>query len=265
MARGSEFNGAKGHSARIAAVLAAGALVAVALVGGLVFWGLSSGGGSTPGPRTAVIVDQLSLTQPNPAFVEEARSVLEQAGYLVDYFQGGEVTVEFYSGLALRDYDLVILRAHSGMAAVSGELTDYVGLFTGEPYSERKYAELEAAGLVGPSTYYEGSDERLFGISPEFITSGMSGKFDGTTIIMMGCDGLKSETTAQAFVGKGAKVVVGWSARVSAEHTDAATEHLLRHLVIEKLEPQEAVAQTMAEVGWDPQYGGRLLVYPRKG
>jgi len=187
--------------------------------------------------------------------------VLEQAGYLVDYYEGDEVTVEFYAALPTHDYDLVILRAHSGLAAVEGELEDYVGLFTGEPYDETKYADLEDAGLVGPASYYEGS-ERVFGVSPGFITSGMEGEFHGATVIMMGCDGLKFEATAEAFVRKGAKVVVGWSARVSAEHTDAATEHLLRHLLIDKLGPQEAVAQTMAEVGWDPQYGGRLLSYP---
>ena len=246
---------------RIVVTFAAVGLASVALIAAVVVWGLPFGGGSPPGPRTAAIVDQLSLTQPNPAFVETARSVLEQAGYLVDYYEGDEVTVEFYATLPTRDYDLVILRAHSGLAAVEGELEDYVGLFTGEPYSETKYTDLEDAGLVGPASYYEGS-ERVFGVSPGFITSGMEGEFHGATVIMMGCDGLKFEATAEAFVRKGAKVVVGWSARVSAEHTDAATEHLLRHLLIDKLGPQEAVAQTMAEVGWDPQYGGRLLAYP---
>jgi hypothetical protein len=243
----------------IAALVAAAALFAAALVGALVFWGPSSGG--PPGPETAVIVDQLSLTQPNAAFAEEARSVLEQAGYLVDDFEGEEVTVEFYSGLPLRDYDLVILRVHSGQAAVWGEPTDYVGLFTGEPYNDTKYAEAEDAGLVGAATYYHGS-ERIFGISPEFITSGMWGKFHGTTVIMMGCDGLKSETTARAFIDKGAKAVVGWSGRVSAKHTDAATERLLQHLLIERHTMRDAVALTMAEVGPDPDYGSTLLSYP---
>jgi hypothetical protein len=240
---------------------AAIAIATAALIAVAIFWGLPFGGGSRAGPRTAAIVDQLSLTQPNPAFAQTVRSVLEQAGYLVDYYEGGEVTVEFYSGLPSHDYDLVILRAHSGLAAVEGELEDYVGLFTGEPYDGTKYADLEDAGLVGPASYYEGS-EKVFGVSPGFITSGMEGDFHGATVIMMGCDGLKFEATAQAFVRKGAKAVVGWSARVSAEHTDAATEQLLRHLLIDKLGPQEAVAQTMAEVGWDPQYGGRLVAYP---
>ena len=161
------------------------------------------------GPKTAVIVDQLSLTQPNPAFAEEARSVLAQAGYLVDDFEGHEVTVEFYSGLPLRDYDLVILRAHSGLTEVWGEESDYIGLFTNEPYNDTKYADAVDAGLVGAATYYRGG-ESVFGISPEFITSGMLGQFHGTTVIMMGCDGLTYDSAAQAFIRKGAKVVFGW-------------------------------------------------------
>jgi hypothetical protein len=245
---------------RIVFALAAAALASAGLVIAAVFWGLSSGG-EPSGPKTAAIVDQLSLTQPNPAFAEAARGVLEQAGYLVDYYEGNEVTVDFYSRLPTHDYDLVVLRAHSGLAAIEGEMEDYVGLFTGEPYDETKYADLEEAGLVGPASYFDGS-ERVFGISPGFITSSMEGEFDGATVILMGCDGMKFEATADAFVRKGAKAVVGWSARVSAEHTDAATEDLLRRLLVDGLDTKEAVAATMSEVGWDPQYGGRLVSYP---
>ena len=37
------------------------------------------------GPPRAAIVDQLSLTVPNPDFVESATETLERAGYIVDY------------------------------------------------------------------------------------------------------------------------------------------------------------------------------------
>ena len=79
---------------------------------------------------------------------------------------------------------------------------------------------------------------------------------------MMGCDGLTMDATAKAFVDKGAKAVVGWSGRVSASHTDAATEQLLGHLLMERLPTGDAVAQTMAEVGPDPTYGSTLRLYP---
>ncbi len=45
-------------------------------------------GGDDPvandGVKRAVIVDQLSLTQPNPDFISEARSTLAAAGYTVE-------------------------------------------------------------------------------------------------------------------------------------------------------------------------------------
>jgi hypothetical protein len=231
----------------------------------VVFWGLSPGGGSTAGPKTAVIVDQLSLTQPNPAFAEAATSTLEQAGYAVDYHPGEEVTVEFYRQLPTHEYDLLILRVHSGLARDNGKPTGYVSLFSGEPFSEAFHDaetfEDAEAGRLGRATQYEGGAE-YYGIVPAFIQSSMRGTFRNATVILMGCDGLATETTAKAFIRKGAKVVVGWSARVSAPHTDAATERLLQHLLIEELGPQEAVAQTMADMGPDPTYDSTLLYYP---
>ena len=44
---------------------------------------------------------------------------------------------------------------------------------------------------------------------------------------MMGCDGLRSQVTAEAFLDKGASAFVSWSTRVSADHTDGATRRLL--------------------------------------
>jgi len=82
---------------------------------------------------------------------------------------------------------------------------------------------------------------------------------------MLGCDGLITDATAAAFVHKGAKTVVGWSGRVLAEHTDAAAEHLLRHLLADGLTPQGAVARTMAEVGPDPEFKSVLRLYPSEG
>ena len=241
-------------------------LLAVAVVSGLaVYLSLALGaGGSGSGPRTAVIVDQLSLTQSNPAFAEAATHILQEAGYVVDYYPGEEVTVELYRNLPTHGYDLLLLRVHSGLARDYGKPTGYVSLFSGEPFSETRYAAEKAAGLLGRATYYDGSPE-YFGIVPDFVQSTMNGRFGGATVILMGCDGLKSDTIAQAFLRKGAKVVVGWSGRVSAKHTDAATESLLRHVLVDGLAIGDAVARTMAEVGPDPEYGSFLGVYPGKG
>lgn len=235
------------------------AALAAALVGGLVFRNLSSDG--VPSPKTAVIVDQLSLTEPNPAFVDTATKLLEQADYAVDYYSGEEVTVDFYRDLPTRGYDLIILRVHSGLAREEGKPTGYVSLFTGEPFDDTKHYEEGEAKLLGRARYYDGSPE-YFSIVPDFIDLSMAGRFPGTTIIVMGCDGLMTDTTAEAFVRKGAEVVIGWNGPVSAAHTDKATERLLQHLVLEEYTAREAIARTMAEVGPDPDYDTVLLMYP---
>jgi hypothetical protein len=182
---------------------------------------------------------------------------------------GEEVTVDFYRTLPTHDYDLIILRVHSGIAEetdlTTGETTkrEYVSLFTGEPYSRDKYPE-EPIGRLGKATYYEGAPP-LFGIGPDFITHSMRGSFDKTLIVLMGCDGLRSQRTAQAFLDKGASAFVSWSKAVSASHTDAATERLLEKLVIDGLPVRDAVAQTSAELGPDPSYGAELRVLPDEG
>ena len=43
--------------------------------------------------------------------------MLRDAGYSVSYYQGEQVTVDFYRELAARNYDLVILRVHSAHVA----------------------------------------------------------------------------------------------------------------------------------------------------
>jgi len=249
-------------------------LVALALAGGLVAAALVfSGvlGGSSAGPKTAAIVDQLSLTSPNPGFAEAATDLLEGARYTVDYYPGEQVTVDYYRNLPTHGYDLLILRVHSGIAeevnATTGEKTEreYVSLFTGEPYDETKYPQERHPEVqndrVGKATYYEGAPP-LFGIGPEFVEHSMRGGFDKTLVILMGCDGLRSTRTAEAFVEKGADAFVSWSRTVSADHNDAGSERLLQHLVVDGLTLGEAVAQTNAELGPDPGYGAELRVYP---
>jgi hypothetical protein len=222
-------------------------------------------GDSSSGPKRAVIVDQLSLTQPNPDFVSNVRNTLSGAGYEVDYFPGEQVTVELYRTLPKQHYDLVILRVHAGITqeidASSGQTTptEYVSLFTGEAYDESKYSASERVGHLGRATYNsDPAGEALFAIGPRFVEESMTGRFDGATVIMMGCDGLRSQRTGQAFLNKGASAFVSWSSQVSAPHTDAATEKLLQHLVIENKPAQAAVNETAAEVGRDPAFGAEL-------
>jgi hypothetical protein len=216
--------------------------------------------GSATGPRAA-IVDHLALTQPNPSFAEATTDLLDQAGYAIDYYPGEEVTVDFYRQLPTLGYELIILRVHSALGKVGDRPADWVTLFTSEPYDKTRFRNDQTKQRLSMVSYYQDGPQ-YFGIMPGFIKSSMKGDFPDTTIVIMGCDGLKSDTVAEAFVEKGAKAVVAWDGLVSPEHTDAATERLLQHLLIDGLALPEAVAQTMAELGPDPSYDSVLRLYP---
>lgn len=254
------------------AILVAAALLALIAAGG--FFGLSRSGQSdqqspvptmaapATGPNKVAIVDQLSLTEPNPAFVETTEKLLERAGYIVDYFPGEEVTVDFYRDLPTHGYSLVILRNHSSVVRTTvSDATGVTGLYTSEPYSKNKYSLEQKTRRLIVAWYNEGGPQ-YFGIAPEFVRSSMKGDFAGATVILMGCDGLSSEMLAEALLERGAGAVIGWTGLVSATHTDAATEHLLQHHLLDGLPMQQALEQTMAEVGPDPEYDSTLLLYP---
>jgi hypothetical protein len=228
---------------------------------------LSAGGGGAPQTNTkrAIIVDQLTLTQPDPDFVSQARATLAQAGYSVDYVSGDAVTVDFYRTLPSRGYDMVLLRAHAGITtevdATTGQATkeQYVSLFTNEPYDTTKYSS-DQLNRLGKGKYTENDPNPLFAIGPKFVTDSMTGNFNHAVVVAMGCDGLRSNTTAQAFLDKGASAFVSWTKPVSGPHTDEATAKFLQHYLIEKESVQQAVQQTANEVGPDPTYDGELRV-----
>ena len=214
------------------------------------------------GPPRAAIVDQLSLTAANPQFIEETRALLEANGYVVDYVGGEDVTVDFYRTLPERDYDLVLLRVHSTAIISRGEEdVTSVSLFTGQPYSRDLYSEEQIQGRVGFAQYSEGAP-KLFGITSDFVRDSMKGKFQDTVVLMMGCQGFINDRGAEAFTDRGARTFIGWDGLVSAQHTDKATELLLRHLVTEGAGADQAVALTMADVGPDPDFGSRLVSQP---
>ena len=238
-------------------------------------------GFTQPSPPKAAIVDQGSLaptTGPNPVFVEKATGILKEAGFNVDYYPGEEVTVEFYRNLPNYDYDLIIVRTHSAMlnpnkykkldSASNFPKESYLCIFTNEPVNEKKvekyYFDVVNKRLIG--SFYKKGDEMkgdlYFGISPCFVTLSMRWKFDDTIIIMTGCDGLKKERMAKAYIQKGCKVYISFSGLVSADYTDKTTIYLLQHLLLEKLPVKEAVGETMREVGPDPTYKSVLGFYP---
>lgn len=231
------------------------------LVVGALFLAALATGGLSAGPARAAIVDQLSLTAPNPDFVESATDTLEQAGYAVDYYPGEEVSVDLYRNLQTKGYEVIVFRTHSSrmIGEWRGEYYNHSVLWTSELYDPTRYVEEQWELRLGPVSTYEGG-RRWFGIDPGFIASSMRGNFIGTTIIMMGCGGLTTNKTAEAFLWRGARAVVGWDKDVSAVHTDAATERVLQLLALQRMTPEEAVAQAATEVGPDPAFGAELSV-----
>lgn len=216
-----------------------------------------------PSLPKAAIVDHLSISQPNQTFVQTATTILNKTGFIVDYHKGENVTVDFYRNLPSHGYGLIILRVHSAII----EDTDSVSLFTSELYKEDKAAttyfwEIMDDRLV--RVFFTEGSPKYFGISPKFVEFSMNGRFENTTIIMMGCDGLTPgyTTLAKAFVKRGAKVYIGWSGPVTSAHSDRATIYLLQFLTVEKQTIKSAIISTMNEVGADPALHTQLLYYP---
>jgi len=207
----------------------------------------------------AAIVDHLSLSHPNQAFVKECSDILKQAGYAVDYYKGEEVTVEFYRNLPALEYDLIVFRVHS--AYIHKYLS--LSMFTSEPYSKERYVQEQVRnrvvrGFIEP--YHQGDPDYL-AITDKFVRYSMQGSFKDNIIIMMGCTGIK-KAMASAFLEKGARAYIGWNGLITAGHTDAATTRLLRNLLLEEKTIAQSVAQTMKEVGYDAQYKSMLLFWP---
>jgi hypothetical protein len=216
-------------------------------------------------PKVA-IVDHLSISQPNQTFSQAIEAIINETSLQVDYYPGEQVTVDLYRNLPMHNYKIIILRVHStGTISVKNQpqlQANLVIFFTSEEYSTTKYIPEQLNVQLAQANYPNAQPPGYFGVTPLFIESSLAGRFNNTIIITMGCEGLKYSTMAQAFIERGAKAYIGWNGSVMASHTDEAITHLLRNLVIGKQDIQEAVTNTMKEVGPDPTYQSVLLFYP---
>ena len=211
---------------------------------------------------TAAIIDQLTVQDElaNPTFNANCTSMLEAVGFDVKYYSGKDVTVNFYKDLPLKGNKVIILRVHSAVRNDS----DFVDLFTSELFVEGKYSAYgdqisKAKFLIPPHHEY-------FAIGPTFvhnpINPAMKGTFADSVIIMMGCASLNKTTMAEAFVSRGAKVVIGWTRLVLLDDSDESTMQLLKYLLERELNIEDAVNK----VNQDPPYrafGTTLDYYPK--
>ena len=209
----------------------------------------------------AAIVDQLYSLQPNQAFIHQTTQELEDYGFEVDVYQGDEVTVDFYRELPSYGYNLIIFRAHSGLLGREGEIIKKTCLFTNEPYSETRHITQQLTEQLAMARITE-HHPWVFAIGSKFVTQSMEGKFDNTVIIMMGCSCLYLEDLAAAFIDQGASTYLGWDASVGLDYVDEATPILITNLCAQQMTIKEAVDETMAEVGVDPDYHACLKYYP---
>lgn len=256
-----KIHGDKKRRKRIGAAALIGVIFTILLINSILNQpSTSQPVGSNSQPKAA-IVDQLSLTYPNGTFIQAATAILEQAGYVVDYYPGENVTVEFYRNLPTYGYQIIILRVH---AALGPKMSRPLAFFASETYSDSKYVYEQLADQLVRVTYdAQNPDEpSYFGIWPEFVRSSMNERFQNTTIFAMGCDGLFYTDMAQAFIEKGARAFIGWFGPVLASHTDATTARLLQHFLIEKSKLKQSVQETFEEVGFDPVYKSLLIYYP---
>jgi len=202
----------------------------------------------------AALIDSLYGTHPNVEFTKSVNETLQEAGFEVDIYQGEEVTVEFLKKLT-GGYKLIILRMHSALSA-----NDELYLFTAEPYSAGKYVQERYFQLV-KEAYATDDSQPVFAVNWGFIKRLMTGKFNGTLVVAMGCDGALDPLMAQEFINQGAIGYVAWNGPVLLSHSDKAIRCLVHALYVEKLPSEEAIERTDRQIGEDPRWGAVLNCY----
>jgi hypothetical protein len=238
------------------------AVSAVALACFLVYYALGPKNATVidTAPKIAV-VDHLSLQWPDPTFNQTMMDILKTTGLKVDYYSSEDVTVDFYRNLPRHNYKLIIFRVHSTATSYEHGTPPFVVFFTSELYNSMAHVP-EQTDMRVVTVKFPNDETTYFGVTPRFVKDSMEGRFNDTVIVAMGCQGLTYTTMAEAFIERGAKAYISWNGTVSASHTDEATVSLLTHLITEKQTVEEAVTQTMREVGPDPTDSSILLFYP---
>ena len=197
--------------------------------------------------RTALVIDTLGGGEFKAKIVE----LLSSHGYEVEYVEGAQATVGLFRRLKPRE--LYVLRVHST------EKQGQTWIITGEKYHPNKYPLLQLSGLVHKARTALNGDY-YFAVSPSFIAD-CKGELDKGIVLMMGCQGLKTPTLAEAFLARNAEAYVSWNGNVCLSHTDRAFLELLQ-AYLEGCSLEESIERAMERIGRDPVYGSLLLKYP---
>ncbi len=225
-----------------------------AILSGYSCWGVGSRSTGPSYRPSIALVDQLSLESPDPGFVQSVNSSAMAAGYRFDYYPPKTATVDFFVRFPRLGYSIIILRTH-GAGLVS---TDPSVIATSEKYSQDQRVTDQ---LLNRLTILNVNGTRFFALTPDFIRSSMCGRFHGTLVLTMFCEGSHQIQLAKAFIDKGAGVYVGWNGLVTASHTDLVFASLV-HSLLEGNSISSSVQSVTLALGADPVYGSQLRYYP---
>lgn len=193
----------------------------------------------------AVILDGLYSESPNLAFSQSLTNYLSAAGYEVDDFRGDNVTIDLLTNIA--NYSVVILRLHSTLDKYGN-----LYIFSGEPYTESKYAMEQLTGSVRKAKTFDG--KLYFALNVVLLGAKKQDSLKDSTVILMGCNGTADSWGIRKLHERGVKTYIAWTGYVDLSHSDDATLTLVKNLYVEKLSPAAAVEKTMAEAHPDPLY-----------
>lgn len=218
---------------------------------------------SPPVDSKVLIVDQLAVDAQNKTFNTNVESIFKAAGVSYDVVNGTEVTVNFYRDLPSMGYGLILVRSHSGLL-FPRDPKNPIYLFTGELYSQQKYQQEQLDGSLSGCAV-TASSPAYFCIAPTFVTRHMNGTFQGTVLLLNGCDTLINYNLANAFLLRGAFGFTGLDEYVSAEHMDTAMNRFLEDFVTHGMTLAQSVQDVVEKIGPDPYYHSNFRFYPESG
>lgn len=216
----------------------------------------SLGGTVSDDRLRAVVVDALYGNYSNDEYTRYVNGTLRGAGFSVDFFEAGVVTVDFLERFPV-GYELVIFRMHSALSS-----TKELYLFTAEPYVGDRYVSEQGFRLVKEAYADDGSGP-VFGVDWGFVRRLMAGRFNGSVVVVMGCDGARDQLMADEFLNQGAVGYVGFDGPVLLSHSDEAIMHLVGEVYVGKQPLKKAVDDTNSVVGTDPVFGSMLKCFAR--
>lgn len=202
-------------------------------------------------PRAAVL-DGLYDIAPNSTLIESMVQYLSNSGYMVDVYRGTNVTIDLLRNIG--GYKILILRLHSAV-----HTDGFLYVFSGEKYTESKYINEQLSGAVRKGYTFDESEPPYFALNSVFLGKLAPNGLNGTTLIMMGCNGSASQYVIQRFSQEGIKAYISWDGYVNLPHSDEATLRLVKAMCLEGLSPKAAIEEVNKEVGPDPSYKSKLI------